>query len=98
MHENEDMDWQRTKCLNCDEMSAREEEQDLYDEYEDASEEGEGAVDIGYDAYGDYVYYFDDRGFDWNRDADWNSVEEEGDTMTKCSGNIPGRFPRTSGR
>jgi len=90
MHDNEELDWQRTKCINCDSVSfAQQEEEDMYNA---AAEEtaGDDAVDIGYDAYGDYVYFFDDRQLDWNDDSVWTEERRQGDILTKCASNIPG--------
>ena len=95
MRENQELDWKAFKCLNCDNFAAKQEEEVnmLFEDEELIESEKQmlsDILDVGYDEYGDYVYYFDDRSFNWQNDKNWKSTQNEGGVLTKCSLSIPG--------
>eukprot|EP01083_Nonionella_stella_P167080 560633_1 len=83
-HNRAVMDLNSFKCLNCEASAAHQQE---YNAYED---ELQDMVDMGYEEYGDYIYYFDDRVLNWDDAKDWTSIQSDDDDTIKCSISIPG--------
>ncbi len=87
LHQHELMDSNAFKCINCNSETIEEEVASAKLEAEEILSDLRRRY-IGYDGYGDYVYYFDDRGFNFNNDNDWKYTNQY--TTEKCTLSIPG--------